>query len=145
VTTATGFPVDPQLVEAIESMFPRPIVDLTERPTEWKSLGSSKAGPNSKVRRRKVRTLKKRDGALCFYCGVELGDDEPPTLDHVLPNSLVKTWRNANLVLSCYGCNQGKTDRIPTVLMPLLAAFVFNHVRLMTASETAVSETNGDI
>ena len=68
------------------------------------------------------RTLFKRDGHKCQYCGVHPKNDEL-TIDHVLPRSQGggTTWENC--VLACYKCNSKKADRTPQQAgMKLLSA-----------------------
>lgn len=58
------------------------------------------------------RTLYKRDGNQCQYCGCKPGTEEL-TIDHVLPKSKggLTTWDNC--VLACVACNAKKADRTP--------------------------------
>jgi 5-methylcytosine-specific restriction endonuclease McrA len=58
------------------------------------------------------RTIYKRDGNRCQYCGVAPGTEEL-TIDHVIPRSAggKTTWENC--VLACVGCNSKKADRMP--------------------------------
>jgi 5-methylcytosine-specific restriction endonuclease McrA len=59
------------------------------------------------------RSVFKRDGYVCQYCG-------RPTLDHVVPKSQGgrSTWDN--LVSACHSCNHKKADRIPAVWLDIL-------------------------
>lgn len=56
---------------------------------------------------------------VCVYCG-RIPDGSTaglePTLDHVIPKSLGGKSNEANLVLSCFECNQRKADRLPSQL-----------------------------
>jgi 5-methylcytosine-specific restriction endonuclease McrA len=58
------------------------------------------------------RTLYKRDGFKCQYCGCRPGSEEL-TIDHVVPKSHggPTTWENC--VLACVACNSFKANRTP--------------------------------
>lgn len=61
-----------------------------------------------------------RDRHRCQYCGARRSASDL-TLDHVLPRSRggATTW--SNIVVSCFGCNSRKADRMPDEAgMPLL-------------------------
>jgi 5-methylcytosine-specific restriction endonuclease McrA len=47
----------------------------------------------------------------CFYCGETLYDIE---VDHVIPHSVLQHNKPWNLVLAHSGCNQNKSDNIPS-------------------------------
>lgn len=51
--------------------------------------------------------------STCFYCGVVFTEDGPDhrTVDHRVPRSRGGSDGLANLVFSCYACNQRKRDR----------------------------------
>jgi len=53
------------------------------------------------------RTVLKRDGGLCAYCGKAAS-----TMDHIVPRSRggLHSWEN--VVACCYPCNQTKDDRL---------------------------------
>lgn len=57
------------------------------------------------------RTIYRRDGHLCQYCGDKVGTEG--TIDHVRPKSQggPTTWENC--VLACLQCNSQKADRTP--------------------------------
>lgn len=57
------------------------------------------------------RTIYKRDGNTCMYCGGRPGTEEL-TIDHVLPRSKggLTTWENC--VLACVDCNSIKADKL---------------------------------
>ena len=57
------------------------------------------------------RTIYKRDGNQCMYCGIKPGTEEL-TIDHVLPRSKggLTTWENC--VLACVACNSLKADKM---------------------------------
>jgi|GEM_PF-3481738 hypothetical protein len=65
-----------------------------------------------------------RDGFHCAYCGENLLQDvirmTSAQLDHILPKSKYKDYMNedANLVLSCYCCNQIKRAFDPLKELP---------------------------
>ncbi|WP_344003657.1 HNH endonuclease [Streptomyces thermocarboxydovorans] len=74
-------------------------------------------------RRGKVRArLVERDGNQCFYCGQSFSEHVKPTLDHYVPHSLWRGWRQENLVLACWQCNLAKDDVLPWPLVWLLLA-----------------------
>ncbi|MGC4953857.1 HNH endonuclease [Actinomadura citrea] len=73
--------------------------------------------PGSAKRRAIKRKLARRDGAQCFYCAHPFGDLAEATLDHLIPFSVLPTWKPAALVLACRPCNQAKGDRLPQTLM----------------------------
>ncbi len=58
------------------------------------------------------RTLYKRDGMMCQYCGCRPGSEEL-TIDHVLPRAQggVTSWENC--ILACVKCNAKKANRTP--------------------------------
>lgn len=58
------------------------------------------------------RTLYKRDGMQCQYCGSKPGSEEL-TIDHVLPRAQggVTSWENC--ILACVKCNAKKANRTP--------------------------------
>jgi hypothetical protein len=63
--------------------------------------------------------LAKRDGSRCAYCDREFVDLDDATLDHVIPNSILRHWDEWNLLLACSACNHLKADQVPLLLMPL--------------------------
>ncbi|MGW2329231.1 HNH endonuclease [Streptomyces sp. NPDC001700] len=77
---------------------------------------------NAARRRARKRTLARRDGARCSYCWTPFTDLRTATLDHVVPISLLFTWRPENLVLACRSCNDRKADRLPISVALLLCA-----------------------
>lgn len=58
------------------------------------------------------RSIWKRDGYTCQYCGKKPKEDEC-TLDHVIPRSMGGETSWINCVLACYRCNNQKADRTP--------------------------------
>lgn len=58
------------------------------------------------------RTLLKRDGGVCQYCGCKCNPDDW-TVDHVVPRSHggLTTWENC--VVCCVECNRKKANRTP--------------------------------
>ena len=52
-----------------------------------------------------VRTLVKRDGNRCFFCGVEFDDECPPTREHLVPRTAGGPDHISNQFLACGGCN----------------------------------------
>ena len=70
---------------------------------------------NNKNERQRLR---EKQGNRCYYCGEVLqdGGDNPATLDHVIPRSLVRSIKQYipdNHVIACYNCNQKKADKVP--------------------------------
>lgn len=118
-----GQPMDPKLLMAIESAFKR--VCLTEVqfvpvPRAWHHPSGSVNGPNSDRKAKIKMSLMKRDGNRCAYCAREFVDLADATLDHVIPNAIVRHWEPWNLLLACEPCNNVKADKVPLLLLPLL-------------------------
>lgn len=76
--------------------------DIANIDTDWTFLFT---GTSDTARRR--RSLLRRDGPGCHYCGRE---GERPTLDHVTPQSRGGSNALWNLVLACPKCNSEKGD-----------------------------------
>lgn len=57
------------------------------------------------------RTIYRRDGNQCQYCGAKPGT-ESLSIDHVLPRSKGGKTEWTNCVLACTTCNRNKADRI---------------------------------
>lgn len=72
------------------------------------SSSLSNSGSTSKWRRLRMQVLK-RDGFVCFYCGMEAN-----TVDHIVPRSKI-VGHDAdtldNLVAACSKCNYAKGGR----------------------------------
>lgn len=127
----TEQPIDPKLVMAIESAFRFVSVTPVEfipAPRSWHKAnpGSSVSGPKGARKAQIKIRLAKRDGARCAYCAREFVDLDDATLDHVIPNSIVRHWQEWNLLLSCEACNNAKSDQVPMVLMPMLLSLLHN-------------------
>lgn len=60
---------------------------------------------SSSEKRRKYRSLLKRDGNQCFWCDITFSDEWPYTLDHLIPGSCGGSNNLLNLVLCCDFCN----------------------------------------
>lgn len=76
---------------------------------------------NAPRRRALKGTLAARDGSWCAYCGRLFADLRyAATIDHVMPLSLLDTWRSEDLVLACRPCNDAKADRLPLLLALLV-------------------------
>ena len=67
---------------------------------------------NSKSRRSKKRTIVRKYGPWCYYCGEALAF-QMITIDHVKPVKRGGSNANTNLVPSCYRCNQRKGSKSP--------------------------------
>jgi 5-methylcytosine-specific restriction endonuclease McrA len=68
--------------------------------------------PQQRGARFSRRTIYRRDGNQCQYCGCKPGT-EFLNIDHVIPRAQggLTTWENC--VLSCFDCNTRKRDRTP--------------------------------
>ncbi|MEW1552181.1 HNH endonuclease [Streptomyces tsukubensis] len=74
------------------------------------------SAPNAR-RRREIRAeLAVRDGARCWYCATE-AEPDALTIDHLIPQSRLRTWLLAALVLACAPCNEAKADLLPQLLL----------------------------
>lgn len=58
------------------------------------------------------RTIYRRDGFTCQYCGCKPGSEEL-TIDHVLPKSKGGLTEWTNCALACVSCNAKKANRTP--------------------------------
>lgn len=47
---------------------------------------------------------------LCYYCDIDLKDTKT-NVEHIIPRSRGGTNHKNNLVLACWECNQGKSNR----------------------------------
>jgi hypothetical protein len=133
----TEQPIDPKLVLAIEAAFRS--VSLTQvqfvaAPRSWYHPNGSISGPKGDRKAQIKMELAKRDGAQCAYCDREFVDLVDATLDHVIPNTIVRHWQPWNLLLACEACNNAKADRLPLVLMPMLCTL------LRALSDVAVAQ-----
>ncbi|WUD74614.1 HNH endonuclease [Streptomyces sp. NBC_00510] len=93
---------------------------------------------NPEDRRHVRRSLAARDGARCFYCQRPFPDIDTATLDHYVPYSLWRTWRQRNLVLACGPCNTAKADTLPW----LVALLILRNVRQHALWRNACAATN---
>ncbi|MFJ1900499.1 HNH endonuclease [Streptomyces sp. NPDC088115] len=128
--TTTDYPIDPQLVAAVNEIFHRYKVELIRLPKQWRTPCAMRKGLNTKRATAKRKRLVHMYGLKCTYCGCSFEDIAQATLDHVVPYRLLRSWANVNLALACADCNEQKDDKVPAVLMPLLTALVLNQVRL---------------
>ena len=66
-------------------------------------------------RKPKIRKLFNEQGGKCAYCHVDmtldLGYDNTATIDHVIPQKIMKISNEFNEVASCLKCNQDKSDK----------------------------------
>ena len=60
---------------------------------------------------RRKRRVKRRDGAICHYCGLFSPDGQ---VDHIIPLSRGGTDALENLAWACADCNNSKGDRTPS-------------------------------
>jgi len=120
-------PIDPKLVLAIEAAF-RSVsvtpVEFVPVPRAWRHPAGSVSGPKSDRKAQIKIDLAKRDGARCAYCAREFIDLNDATLDHVIPNTVVRHWQPWNLLLACGACNNAKNDQVPLVLLPMMLHLV---------------------
>ena len=49
-----------------------------------------------------------RSNYRCFYCGEKFNNDNPPTIDHIVPVIAGGSNRLSNLVTACLKCNRQK-------------------------------------
>ncbi|MFD5517126.1 HNH endonuclease [Streptomyces sp. NPDC127066] len=75
---------------------------------------------NSAKRRVRKEQLARRHGQHCVYCRCTFPSLREATLDHVVPQSLWRSWSVTSLMLACVDCNQAKADRLPLSLALLL-------------------------
>jgi hypothetical protein len=58
-----------------------------------------------------IRTLIRRDGCQCVWCGRPLPERGPEvTVDHLVPKSVSGGMRAVNLALCCRSCNRERGD-----------------------------------
>ncbi|WP_405084495.1 HNH endonuclease [Microbispora sp. NBC_01389] len=99
---------------------------MTATLTPAPRLGQAGGGhnrPTAERRRQIRRSLAKRDGARCFYCGTPFADVAEATLDHLIPQVQIPGWKLANLVLACYPCNRAKAAMLPQALLRPVGRF----------------------
>ncbi|WP_075661676.1 HNH endonuclease [Streptomyces acidiscabies] len=77
---------------------------------------------NSTRRRRRKEQLARRHGQRCAYCRRPFTDLKDATLDHIVPQSLWRSWSVTSLMLACVDCNQTKADRLPLSIALVLCA-----------------------
>ncbi|MFJ9375758.1 HNH endonuclease [Streptomyces sp. NPDC101455] len=75
---------------------------------------------NSAKRRVRKEQLARRHGQRCAYCARPFGDLREATLDHIVPQSLWRSWSATSLMLACADCNHAKADRLPLSLALVL-------------------------
>lgn len=70
---------------------------------------------NSKATKRKRQIVYERDFHKCVNCGHEGSDENPLTLDHIVPRSKGGSNEVENLQTMCYDCNysKGNGDFVP--------------------------------
>ncbi|MEU6535731.1 HNH endonuclease [Streptomyces sp. NPDC047000] len=79
---------------------------------------------NAARRRLRKEQLARRHGQRCAYCRRPFADLAEATLDHIVPQSLWRSWSVTSLILACVDCNQAKADRLPLSLALLVLAWV---------------------
>lgn len=128
----TEFPIDPRLVAAVESVYLRVTKSpfhFVESPGAFHQVGQiNKFEPGGQrglprlIRESILAQIAERDGLRCVWCGTDFAFPSDATLDHLIPFQIVRHWEQWNLVVSCYGCNTHKGNRLPLFLMPLLCS-----------------------
>lgn len=80
----------------------KPVLAVNDRSHKWNGL----VPPLCR------RSLYRRDGGICMYCGERVAMHQM-TMDHIVPESRGgrATW--TNMVLSCKPCNNRKDNRTP--------------------------------
>lgn len=90
------------------------------RVTDLYRLACQKGVGGARWRVRLVRLLVERDGDCCYLCGLTIdttlkagprGDEEGPSIDHVVPRSRGGTDDLVNLRLTHWKCNRDKGTR----------------------------------
>lgn len=76
----------------------------------------------TKDRRRIRPKLIEKYGMICYWCQVELST-ETLTIDHLIPLSKGGSNKMFNLRLSCYNCNQKKSNYSPEEVKHYYAEF----------------------
>ena len=66
-------------------------------------------------RARKVAAKMKAAQPWCTYCGSPGSEDNPLTIDHIIPLTRGGTNARENLTVACYRCNRAKSDAVGTV------------------------------
>lgn len=65
-------------------------------------------------RKKKMKDIIKESGRKCYICGEIIPDDEPPTIDHIIPKSRDKYADvYENMRCCCSRCNNDKENRKP--------------------------------
>lgn len=59
------------------------------------------------VSKQRRRSVIKRDGMECTYCGIEIPKGSI-TIDHVVPRKLGGSHKVSNLCVTCEDCNKNK-------------------------------------
>jgi len=85
---------------------------------DWKPTSKTPRKTNGKKRRAVIRSLAKRDGLECIYCGCSL-TTEDATVEHVVPLSLGGKDRLENMALACVECNNGFGNTLPALKIKL--------------------------
>ena len=76
----------------------------------WLASVTHKRAPRQNVEAK----LRKRDGDLCFFCGLPFTEENPPTLEHLLSIAHGGNNHLSNLVLAHGECNM-KADSMPVI------------------------------
>lgn len=83
---------------------------------KWPSSALFPGKAGSKKRRNlenKRRRVYERDGHRCVECGRPESEENPLTIDHIIPRSRGGTDAETNLQTMCFRCNQEKADTMP--------------------------------
>jgi len=79
--------------------------------TRKRSPSSAETSRMGSRRRAIIRTrILARDGNICYLCLHPMTEDNPPTLEHVIPVSEGGTSEMGNLKLAHFVCNQNKAQ-----------------------------------
>ncbi|MFF0009613.1 HNH endonuclease [Streptomyces tibetensis] len=144
MTTLADFPIDPQLVAAVEAAMPWQTATLVGIPDQWVQVAPDRAErrerrPHGRKRANMRNKLRELQGDRCFYCRTAFSEVAPATLDHLIPYLIVRNWDMRNLVVACEPCNTAKGGNVHAVFMPLLSVLVHRLATINAATAKAVT------